>query len=268
MKTYALITGVFVVAVLQARALPKQTQVKPTTSPSSDGAPVLQKGFVGSPEFKTAEGAFGAGTAFVVKLEGSPKPVLITAQHIFGAAGGLKREIPSQELRGFVKKVSLADFLGNRPVDGGDCRYLPVTGGEGDQKTPDVVAFRLSAVGKFNPAVLATKNPEVDEPIWLVASVQGEEGKTLLHRGVVAEVHGAWLRCKFDNGNLVLRGASGGPYLNAKGEVVGLHSGSFKDPGNVAGSVFSAEGILKALNIQKDPKKDAAAQPLSAEWSK
>lgn len=58
------------------------------------------------------------------------------------------------------------------------------------------------------------------------------------------------------------------PYLNAKGEVVGLHSGSFKDPGNVAGDVFSAEGILKALTPQKFPKKNAAVQRESAEGSK
>jgi hypothetical protein len=105
----------------------------------------------------------------------------------------------------------------------------------------------MSSVGKFSPAVFATKNPEPNEVIWLVASLSQERG--LLHRGKVLDIRVTQFGCKFDNGNIVLRGASGAPYINAKGEVVGLHLSSTKEPGNNAGYALSVETIKQALKI-------------------
>jgi len=235
----------------------KEPAVSKSAAAAADG-PVLKKGFVGSPQFDTPDGPFSAGTAFVVRLDKSPTPVIVTAQHIFGSAGGLEKELTNPDLAKFVRKVGLADFVSGKPIAGVKADSMPVASTDDAAHPVDVAAFRLSSGARFAPAVLAARNPETNEVIWLVASLQGDQGEELLHRGKVAEASKARFRCEFDNGNVNLRGASGAPYINAKGEVVGLHTGSFKELGSVAGSALSVEVIRWALG---EAVKETEAKP-------
>jgi len=204
-------------------------------------APIIESGFVGCPEFETKSGKFSAGTAFFAKLPDETRPLLITVQHIFGPAGGLKTDVPKEQMAGFANRVTLRDL-----VRGMSCTTkidsLATMG------TIDIAAFRIAPGTKVKAHPFAKENPQKGDVIWLVASLDGQPKKEILHRGTVVEVGPDQIRCKFDNGNLVTRGASGAPYINAMGEVVGVHTGSFKDPGNVAGAALAVEAIMSAIS--------------------
>jgi len=172
--------------------------------------PAVETGFVGRPEFDTRDGKFGAGTAFLVKIDGESCPVLITAQHIFGPAGGLRQEVPRGHMSTFAKRASLRDLVKGRQHST-KVTALPVLG------DLDVAAFRTTLKSKMNPRPFASSNPKEGDPIWLVASLREQPRDAILHRGIVMNVWANELKCKFDNGNLIMRGASGAPDVNAYG---------------------------------------------------
>ena len=202
--------------------------------------PVIEIGFVGSPEFETRSGKFSAGTAFLAKLQGEANPLLITAQHIFGSAGGLETEVPREQMAGFSKRATLHDLVKGKShtmkIDS-----LALSG------TIDVAAFRTTPGGKVKAHPFANENPKEGDTLWLVASLEGQPEKRILHRGSVVAVWADKIKCKFDDGKLVMRGSSGAPYVNAQGEVVGLHTGSYKDPGNISGSLVPVETITRTI---------------------
>lgn len=111
----------------------------------------------------------------------------------------------------------------------------------------DAVVFRTVSATKAKPRKLAKENPKKGDAVWLVASLDDRPKDQIVHRGSLVEVWENLIKCKFDDGNLVMRGASGAPYINDAGDVVGLHTGSFKEPGNVAGCILPVEAIRKAV---------------------
>lgn len=200
--------------------------------------PVVVAGFVGCPSFETASGELSGGTAFLARLEGEKNPLLITAHHIFGPPCGLKEEVSREKLPDFVKAATLHDL-----VKGGNytTKITPLALPD----TIDAAVFRTTLGDKAKPYPLAKENPKKGDTIWLVASLESQN--QILHRGFVVEVWEQEIKCKFDNGNLVTRGASGAPYLNANGEVVGLHRGSLKVPGQITGIAIPVEIIRKTI---------------------
>jgi hypothetical protein len=204
--------------------------------------PVVDAGFAGTPIFETRAGSLSAGTAFLIRFKGETDVLLVTAQHIFGPAGGLKQDVPRGKMAEFIRKATLRDLVKDISQT---TKATPLAIPE----DIDAAVFRTALGAKAKPHPLAKENPKTDDVIWLVAALEGQDKNKILHRGTVVEATEAVIKCKFDDGNLVTHGASGAPYLNASGEVVGLHTGSFKNPGNVAGAVLLVETIAKAIQV-------------------
>lgn len=219
----------------------KRGKIKPAPKPiAEDGEPNIVKGFVGRPIFSTRRGDLGAGTAFLVKVGDEPNALLVTAQHIFGPPGGLKEKVAPEKMGSFVRRVKVLDLVDEKQF-ASKLTYLPL------EELMDVALFRTVLRNKIAPRSFAGSNPEVGETIWLVATFLDKTQKRILHRGSVTAVSGDRMKCKFDDGNLATRGASGGPYVNAQGDVVGMHVGSFKDGDNISGAVLPVESIKRAL---------------------
>lgn len=227
---------------LRLSQTPQETAV---AAPAVAGAvPTVGQGFVGTPEFDIKGGPLSGGTCFFAQGAAAGDVLLVTAHHIFGPACGLKEEVPQKDMPHFARKVSFDDLAGPKHFSA-PAEFAPGL----ETKDIDLAAYRFGAKPGVAAHKFAAKNPEKGEAIWLVARLSGLPKDELLHRGVVDAVWPDKLRCKFDNGNLVLRGASGGPYINVQGEIVGLHTSSWKDPGQVAGAVLPVESIRAALSM-------------------
>lgn len=217
-----------------------------TSTADAPTEPGLSPGFVGHPEFDYKGGTLGGGTAFYAEGAAKGDVILVTAHHIFGPACGLAELVPQKDMPGFARKVGFDDLTGAKhfsaPAD-----FVPGL----EKSEADVAAYRFPMKPGLNPHKFATRNPAKDEAIWLVARLQDRPKDELLHRGIVDGIWPDKFRCRFDNGNLIMRGASGAPYINARGEIVGLHSSSWKDPGKVAGSVVPVETIRTALGLNQ-----------------
>lgn len=233
--------------------------LRPGLCPAEVAAPPLNKDFVGSPEFTTKSGQFGAGTAFAVSVEGEPNPMIMTAAHLFGPAGGLEKQVPSAELPGFVKEITLQGMFLKKQVRT-KARAIPIA--PLDSKETELAVFRTSLGKSAAAQPLAGANPALNDTVWLVAHVRsGAAPGQYMFRGKIAEFDGDIVKCKFDNGELNCGGASGGPYVNEKGEVIGMHLFSQREPGSVTGCALSAEAIRAALarsGVKLATKKIAA----------
>lgn len=195
--------------------------------------PKLPMQAIGHPRFVKNDGKiWSAGTAFLVRWD-TGDPVLLTAHHLLGPAGGLEKEIPPGEVAMQIKTVRFNDFL-NRFVSGTTTQVMalsPLAQPAPDDQSRDMVAFRFTPEAGAEPGKelqvlpLATANPAVNEPLWLVGRASGEkragtEGVLLYPaRAVLSEDKRLVIQMKEA---VPGRGFSGAPVVNAKGEVVGL----------------------------------------------
>jgi hypothetical protein len=206
--------------------------------------PQIPKGFVGGPEFETADGKFSAGTAFLMRTDRPFEVVLLTALHLFGPAGGMPVQKKQSELPGFARKAVLADLAGGNPIKF-DLVAVPIRNAGIEEV--DMAIFRASGLSSvINPGRFAEVMPAVGDPVWLVAQVRAPKGK-IMHPATVIEIRGQKIHCRFLDQAIETNGASGGPYVNAKGEVIGIHAGSFKNPGDKRGVVLWAGAIREVL---------------------
>ncbi len=182
---------------------------------------------------------------------------MLTALHLFGEAGGLQNDIPAQSLPDEVKEITLFDMeYGSQLGTAGrgllrdgypmrdDGPYVDCSG--------DVVAFQLPEGIAMGSAPLAARNPEVGQRVWIVGKEYKEKGPTAnLYSGTIAEVSTGVIALvedvPFDG-----TGFSGGPVVNAKGEVVGTVIGSAEKFGkkySLLNPIAAIRSRLKAANI-------------------
>lgn len=202
----------------------------------------------------TPDGEFSAGVAFAAEIPGAG-PVLATAHHVFGSAGGFPREVASSELPGYVRRAAFQDAFD--PSAGlWAARALAIEGAAPfDENSPagDVAAFlpreddaASSATARLAPFALATRTAEPGERVWLAAPVIGLEGRRL-HGAVATEIsdEGLWIR--FDEPEIDLTATSGAPVLNARGEVAGIAVGGTEEVDGVYGLVNPVDRFRDAL---------------------
>jgi hypothetical protein len=210
----------------------------------SNEQPQIPKGFAGQPEFETPDGKFAAGTAFLMRTDRPFEVVLLTALHLFGPAGGLPVQKRQIELPGFARRAALKDLVSEDLIK---MDLLPVPVPSSGKEESDVAIFRSTGLSTvINPGRFAEVMPSIGETIWLVARVRVSQGSTL-HPATVIEIRGQKIYCRFFDQTIETNGASGGPYVNAKGEVIGIHAGSIKTPGDKRGVILWAGSIREIL---------------------
>jgi hypothetical protein len=199
----------------------KQTFGKPKPANPKIGTAVALR-----PTFLVRGGQpYGAGTAVAVRVQPKSAPILLTAQHLFGPAGGMEPPIPPGDLNKKIKGVLLTPMAGGKPVAmaQGSLRKsgtFPDDGG--DDVSGDVAAFKLSPKSRVNALDLAPANPAMGEWVWLVGDVFDHEPQTQrLFPGKVMIVSDKKTLIKFDD-SFELRAFSGAPLINEKKQVVGL----------------------------------------------
>jgi len=199
----------------------KQTFGKPKPADPKIGQAVALR-----PTFAVRGGKpYGAGTAVAVRLQPKAPPILITAQHLFGPAGGMEPPIAPADLDKKIAGVLLTPMAGRKPVGmaRGSLRKSGAFPEEGvDDVSGDVAAFKLNSKSRVNALDLAPGNPAMGEWAWLVGDVFDHEPQTQrLFPGRVLLASDQKTLVKFES-PFELRAFSGAPVINANKQVVGI----------------------------------------------
>jgi hypothetical protein len=198
------------------------------------------------PKFATTEGEVEAGSAFVVRH--GDATLLLTAQHLFGEAGGMSRELSAAEMPTVVKSVRAVGSEDERVVVQSG-RLLPIAGASAvtqEDASRDLAAFVLDDSGGGKAFELAAQVPGEGEPIQLLAQPFG--ASTALFTGRVAAVDAKMLVVVFDDPALQLSGASGAPVLDGSGRVIGLLVSGGVAEDTLVGIANPASAIRSALS--------------------
>jgi hypothetical protein len=204
----------------------------PTTAPTAPAAAALRPTY----QFKGEQAA--AGTGFVVK-DSTGKAYFLTAAHV------MDDEAEWRSIRG----VSLTTMSGE-PVGSAKPAGLKWIGKSFDvvDTTTDLVIWEPTFDSPPDALTLAAEDPKRNEWVWIVGIEAGRRGPQKLYRCKVtgAESGGVTLR---QDERFQLRGFSGGPVLNAQGQVVGTVLGG-NEPTVLCSKVSALRKRLAEAGIQ------------------
>jgi len=201
------------------------------------------------------------GYAFAVRVEGSQKPVLLTALHVMDEMikqkgidcsdankGYTGRELPSVISEVGVYDVFAPNWMLEPLGSAGSMLVLPDarTHDEEPYSYRDIAAFWIVDTGRLNPVPLAPQAPRVGDPVWQVAQSARKKGKELF-KAVVVEATDRSMVFKFENHEEELKYTSGSPFVNKEGEVVGISVGGGVFKGQKLGHANHVENIRKHL---------------------
>ena len=251
-------------SVIRALARIKFTDLSPPVPLNSAGIPYKVQAATGAlctPAFSTRFGNFGAGTAFLLR-----KPQqLVSALHLFGAAGGLSESIAGKDLANTVTGATCQMWFGDDLHNFDRPWSLPKARPFDEKRTAaDVVFFpSLGNRDLKEGLVFATEPPRVGEKVWLLGRPLsgGEPNKSrdsdtanksrdsdtvnkYAYAARVIDVEKGWLAMSYENTNIVLSGTSGGPIVNAQGEVVAINAAGFPSEHRLIGLGTSTAAAL------------------------
>jgi hypothetical protein len=193
----------------------------------------MTAGMVFRPSFGHRGTFFEAGTAFAASVPGSNKPIILTALHLFGPAGGLERDIPPSQIPSRLSELKLTDCINNQLTESYTGKVLVLANSKPFPESSsigDVVAFMPHGNRALRPLALTPLKPRVGERVWLFSEVIN--GPATVHGATVQGYEDGWMLYNFDNPNLEIVATSGAPVVNARQEVVAINAGGSKD-GNI-----------------------------------
>lgn len=198
--------------------------------------PVVTAGTLFRPTFNTFDGPVSAGTAFAARLPGSSTPIILSALHLLGPAGGLPHDIPASELSHAWRSLEVDDCVTSQTVGLIAGRPLPVLATAPfpqQSQHGDVVAYLPNERGTFQTLPLASSPPATNDVVWLVSEVIGSNA--IVHKAKVLGEEDGWLVYQFESNDLELRATSGAPVVNSAHQVVAVNAGGGTDGGVVMG---------------------------------
>ena len=204
--------------------------------------------FVVRPEFLVQGQPLAAGTAFAAKWEGEARPILLTALHLFGPAGGLNFALAGEQLPGAVASVTLRDLATDAEIGrGGSAILLRGCYPLGRDAAGDVAAFWLTPDVRLSPVPLARELPNSGHRVWLAGqTIDAPNAPQQLFAATVSEANQTRLVYVFDR-RIELQATSGAPVVNAAGELVGIHLGGGEQLGKSMGIANPVTSIREKL---------------------
>jgi hypothetical protein len=167
-----------------------------------------------------------AGTAFVVQ-DKAGKCYMLTAAHVLDDTAKWQQ----------VKAAKLRVMAG--PVVG-DVEDRPSYVGKPFTESGtayDLVIWPLVAGAKVTPLKLAAASPKKNEWLWVIGQEASSTGPQKMYRcQVTGAERGGFVLEQYDH--FEMRGFSGGPVVNAQGEVVG----------SLLGGVSASEPLISGVN--------------------
>lgn len=187
------------------------------------------------PEIRTEAGRINVGTVFLVEFEG--EPFFVTALHLFGPGGGLKRTIPTEALSGEVSLVQLHDAVTDEVVYDG---LVPIDTDFGEPLSPvsdapdasgDIVVFQSPEQPFGQPLQLRDDpGPNAGDTLYLVSYQRTVSGGGLgRFRLKLIDSTDEFFVMELED-SVDLYGMSGAPIVDEDGLVVSMGVGGLTDP--------------------------------------
>lgn len=182
-------------------------------------------------DWVTVEDEYSAGTAVLVQTDLSADPLLLTAYHIFEADAF---ELTPATLKDYLTGGYLMDVMSmeeDPPYIAAIEEVITIPDAEAvwDTQKPDkdLAAFRLDIPQGLTAYPLASEPCKPGDTIYLVASLWKTDSyyDDNTYPCLVAADNGTQLTYILSD-EFGTTGASGGPLLNTKGELVGIHIAS------------------------------------------
>lgn len=206
----------FGIVLMGRTSLPAQM---PPAQPAVLQVPEFPRQFVGLPEFATATRKQTGAAAFVTK-DAAGQYWLLSVKH---RLDGLD---PAT-----VRGVFFKPFVGGAPLSLALSAF-PVALPAGTASTAplaDLLVFRVAEFPPDQSMPLAAADPAVGDNVWIVGRMKSDTPDMRpLHAARISAVPNGdasqWLVADFYDPNIQSWGSGGAPVLNAKGEIVGVHS--------------------------------------------
>lgn len=198
----------FALLILTAVGCKENIESVPATPPP-DKPPEMAANASLRPYYQMGTMESAAGTAFIVQ-DKAGKLYMLTAAHI------MDNDAEWQQVKGVSLRVmggAVTARVQGRPV------YIGKAFSEGNAST-DLVIWPLAEGAKVTPLKLASGDPKKNEWLWAIGQEPGSTGPQKMYRcKVTGPDTGGFLLEQHDQ--FQMRGFSGGPVVNAQGEVVG-----------------------------------------------
>lgn len=204
-------------------------------------------------DWYTVEDEYSAGTSVLVQTDLSAEPILITAYHIFEAD---QFELTPATLKDYLTGGYLMDIMSREedpPYIAAIEEVITIPNAEAvwDTQKPDrdLAAFKLDNTEGLYAYPIAKEPCKAGDTIYLAASLWDTDSyyDDNLYPCLVAADNGTQITYILSD-EFGTTGASGGPLLNTKGELVGIHiasNGSMR-VGHSAQSIYNQ--LKNAMN--------------------
>lgn len=234
---------------------PRLVTGKPDTAPPELELELLgarPEGAVVRPTLLSTEGSTTAGSAFACRLDDASPPLLCTAHHLFGPAGGLSRVYAWNELDALVDRVEGTGFL-ESAIFLNAARPLPIEGAaplEPGVFHHDLAVLRIEPPGRLHVLTLASALPAPGSEVFLIAKLEsGRDTDELRHPAEVLDATDEVLAYKFRDPTIDLRATSGAPIVDASGNAVGVHlAGAYDDVQGLLGVAVPSTTVRKKID--------------------
>jgi S1-C subfamily serine protease len=205
MREFSCISMVFALVVCAGC---KKEESVPETPPPEQPPPVAADASL-RPNYLIGGRNAAAGTAFIVRSK-SGQLYMLTAAHVMDDDAEWQ-QVQAVSLRqmggGEVAKVKDRPVFIGKPLNVGG---VP----------SDLVIWPLADGAKLTPLKLAAEDPKKNEWVWAIGQELSSSGPQKLYRcKVTGSDSGGFTLVQHDQ--FEMRGFSGGPIVNARGEVVG-----------------------------------------------
>ncbi|MGL4767143.1 MAG: trypsin-like peptidase domain-containing protein [Formosimonas sp.] len=192
-----------------------------------------------------------AGTAFKVLLKDG-RTLLLSANHLFGPNGGLKKTILPKDM---PKKITAVHCVGlddeSKVLKAKNALYFrnvtAINAPVRLKDTVDISGFLIPTTDKRPSLTLANTSPKKGDTVYLLAQVRGSS--QYIHKAVVDGETGTLMNFIYDSSTMNLNATSGAPIVNSQGEVVGVNWGGYSGDDKLMGISMSLKTIQQVLGI-------------------
>ena len=190
------------------------------------------------PTYQLKSQTAAAGTGFLVKDQAG-KVYFLTAAHVMDNEAEWRS----------IRNLSLATMTGQE-IGSARASALKWIGKPFDEAdaTVDLVIWGPDFLQPPNALTLATEDPKKNEWVWIAGLEAGRRGPQKLYRCKVTGAESGGITLRQDD-RFQLRGFSGGPVLNAQGQVVGSILGG-NEPTVLCSKVSALRKRLTEAGIQ------------------